>query len=193
MSDASKHHLLISGGNRPRTGDVASCVFCSKEFYRSPSSKNKKCCSTDCKDHAAHKGVSRFCEVCGDEFSRPISQEKHRGKGRFCTKVCKGVYMSRSQQGEKNPSWKGGISPILRRLRASKRFRDWRVAVFTRDDYTCQICKKRGGYLEPDHIKPFAYYPELRFDISNGRTLCKPCHKKTDTYGHKAKINYGKH
>ena len=56
-----------------------------------------------------------------------------------------------------------------------------------RDNYTCQICGTRGGDLEADHIKPFAYYPDIRFELSNGRTLCKPCHRKTDTYGEKAK------
>jgi 5-methylcytosine-specific restriction endonuclease McrA len=37
--------------------------------------------------------------------------------------------------------------------------------------------------LQADHIKPFAHHPELRFDVNNGRTLCVPCHRKTDTYG----------
>ena len=38
-------------------------------------------------------------------------------------------------------------------------------------------CGQVGGYLEADHIKPFSLYPELRFELSNGRTYCKPCHK----------------
>jgi 5-methylcytosine-specific restriction endonuclease McrA len=33
--------------------------------------------------------------------------------------------------------------------------------------------------LEADHIKPWAYFPSLRFELSNGRTLCRPCHDKT--------------
>ena len=39
-----------------------------------------------------------------------------------------------------------------------------------------------GGKLNADHIKPFSLFPELRFDLNNGRTLCVECHKKTDTY-----------
>ena len=87
--------------------------------------------------------------------------------------------------GSKNPSWKGGVTPENKRLRRSAAFFEWREAVFERDDYTCQLCNIRGGILHPDHIKRWADYPELRFDISNGRTLCKPCHLKTDTYGNK--------
>ena len=68
-------------------------------------------------------------------------------------------------------------------IRKSLRYKLWREAVFTRDEYTCQFCGKIGGDMQADHIKPFALFPELRFDTDNGRTLCKPCHRKTPTYG----------
>lgn len=84
---------------------------------------------------------------------------------------------------EQHHAWKGGVSAINDKLRRSIDFKLWREAVFARDDWTCQFCGQRGGILHPDHIKPFATYPELRFDINNGRTLCKECHMSTDTWG----------
>ena len=96
--------------------------------------------------------------------------------------------------GEKHPMWKGGKMknyPELERLRKSKEYKLWRKAVFERDNYTCIFCgDDRGGNLQADHIKPFALFPELRFAIDNGRTLCKKCHKKTDTYGSNFNKNY---
>ena len=90
--------------------------------------------------------------------------------------------------GEKNWNWRGGKTKETQRLRATIKYKNWRTAVFQRDNYTCQHCGQRGGYLEADHIKQFAFFPELRFIIDNGRTLCKDCHKKTDTYSIKGKI-----
>lgn len=88
--------------------------------------------------------------------------------------------------GEKHWNWKGGKSSVNNKIRSSLEYKQWREAVFARDDWTCQFCGKRGGQtLHADHIKPFAYYPELRLELSNGRTLCVPCHKTTDTYGNK--------
>ena len=86
--------------------------------------------------------------------------------------------------GERNPNWQGGITPVNARIRKTFRYRLWRTAVFLRDDYTCQMCTRRGGKLNADHIKPFAQYLDLRFELDNGRTLCVPCHRKTDTWGH---------
>lgn len=62
-------------------------------------------------------------------------------------------------------------------LRKSKRYTEWRKNVFKRDNYTCQHCKKIGGNLEAHHIKSWAKYMNLRFDVDNGITLCKSCHK----------------
>jgi len=87
--------------------------------------------------------------------------------------------------GEKNNRWKGGITPINKQIRHSFEYKLWRKAVFERDNYTCVWCgekEKVSGRLNADHIKPFAHYPELRFAIDNGRTLCEECHKTTDTY-----------
>lgn len=94
--------------------------------------------------------------------------------------------ISRNRKGktarERNPNWKGGITPEVRIIRASNRYAEWRRAVFVRDGYKCVLCNATG-VLNADHIKPFALYPALRFELSNGRTLCVPCHKATPTYG----------
>lgn len=89
--------------------------------------------------------------------------------------------------GENNPRWRGGITPELLKIRNSKEYILWRVAVFMRDDYTCQSCGERGVKLQAHHIKPFSTNPELRFAIDNGQTLCVSCHKITSDYGWKMK------
>jgi hypothetical protein len=81
--------------------------------------------------------------------------------------------------------WKGGKSSESIRLRSSLEYKLWRKSVFERDKYTCIWCGKIGGRLNADHIKPFAHYPELRFAIDNGRTLCEECHRTTDTFARK--------
>ncbi len=132
---------------------------------------------------------------------RPESNEKNRvsNAGRRSsvqTEFKKGIIpwnkgIERADiSGEKHPNWKGGITKESYKIRNSLLYKKWRAEVFKRDDYTCQICREREkvwGKLQADHIKQFAYFPELRFDINNGRTLCEECHKKTDTYLNKGK------
>ena len=95
--------------------------------------------------------------------------------------------LSEDRKGAKWYTWKGGLTPINLAIRNQVEYKLWRESIFKRDNYTCVFCKVKGGTLNADHIKPFAYYPELRFAIDNGRTLCVPCHKTTATYGGKCK------
>lgn len=90
--------------------------------------------------------------------------------------------MSDAKKGDKSPLWKGGISTVNQMIRASLEYRLWREAVFKRDNWTCIWCGKKGT-VNADHIKRFADFPELRFAIDNGRTLCVSCHKTTGTWG----------
>jgi len=90
-------------------------------------------------------------------------------------------------KGSNNGNWKGGITLLNTTIRKSNEYKLWRVTVFERDKYTCVWCGVRGGTLQADHIKSFAGFPELRFDLDNGRTLCIKCHRKTDTYGGRGK------
>ena len=84
---------------------------------------------------------------------------------------------------ELNVNWKWWVTEINQKIRHSLEYKEWRKSVFERDNYTCVNCNERSWkwnpvYIEADHIKPFCEFPELRFDLSNGRTLCKECHKK---------------
>ena len=92
------------------------------------------------------------------------------------------------KKGRKHLNWKGGITPIEKRLRYSKEAILWRKSVFERDNYTCQRCGQRGGKLNADHIKPWSLFKKLRYIIDNGRTLCVGCHKKIGWRGSHIKI-----
>ncbi|MEK6882681.1 MAG: NUMOD3 domain-containing DNA-binding protein [Nanoarchaeota archaeon] len=87
--------------------------------------------------------------------------------------------------------WKGGITPLNKKIRNCKKYINWRSEVFTRDDYTCQECGQRGGKINANHkilfsfimqhqeIKTFedAMNCEYLWNIENGETLCEKCHQ----------------
>ncbi len=183
------HPLLQSLGCKPRKGTVKSCLVCAKEFYVRPYVLNTaKYCSHGCQRTGQRVGQPLFCKVCGKEYYRPPSLIKWRGSS-FCSRKCGGIAKSQKQRGENNPGWKNGISTENHRLRASKVWRDWREAVFERDSWTCRNCGVRSSKghkvtLHPHHIKPFAEYPELRFDVENGLTLCTKCHDLHTAWQH---------
>lgn len=92
-----------------------------------------------------------------------------------------------NQKGDTHYNWKGGITPEVLKIRASEEMRHWVKAVLKRDNYTCQECGIGRVKLCAHHLKSFSAYPELRTELSNGQTLCEPCHRKTHNYGSKAR------
>lgn len=123
------------------------------------------------------------------EKLRNIAKEKKYGLWMIGRKMPKKTRLAirKANLGRKkeNP-----LTPENKRIRCGLQFKKWRINVFTRDNWTCQECgiKNKKGLgktveLNPHHIKSFSLFPELRFNISNGITLCRECHKKTDSWG----------
>lgn len=144
---------------------------------------------------------TKFCSVnCALQwrnkifFPSTMTEEKRKMKSEIAKRTFTGykcslesrLRKSENNKGEKSHFWLGGITEENKKIRHSLEYRLWRETVFKRDDFTCQVCFRRGGRLHADHIKSFANYPELRFVLDNGRTLCEPCHWKTDNYGWKS-------
>jgi len=74
----------------------------------------------------------------------------------------------------------------VKRNRSIKIYKEWRTAVFERDNFTCKVCGTKGIKLNAHHIEKWADCEESRFDINNGITLCESCHKTV----HKRKVNF---
>ena len=86
--------------------------------------------------------------------------------------------------GEENHNWQGGITSENHQARNTQDLKSWRRAVYQRDNFTCQRCGVKGSRkhrLNAHHIKAFATHIELRFEVNNGITLCKNCHKYETT------------
>lgn len=165
---------------------ISSCAWCGKETIttkkRLETGHGKFCSRTCTSKHtftgrpSARKGVAM-----SNEQKIKLSKS-HKGK-KLTLEHRRKISESHKKNIENHKWWKGGVTSRSQQIKNSFEYKQWRKAVFERDNYTCQHCDIRGAYIEADHIKPKSLFPNLIFDIDNGRTLCKPCHKKTPTYG----------
>lgn len=157
------------------------CIGCSIVFDSKTRNKKQRYCTKKC--------AAKYLINNGRFGSRPAWNKGLIGynKGYPRTQEWKDK-ISSANKGENAPNWKGGISKENELIRKSREYINWRNSVFERDDYTCQNCGARSAVgnrvrLHADHIKPFALHKDLRFELTNGRTLCVQCHRKTETYG----------
>lgn len=154
----------------------------------------------------AKSSASKDCMQCKIRFVKPPHLSYKQWEDRkLCSKQCAVVSFETNythsketrekmrllhlgkpapwKRGALNYFWRGGKTPQILAERMSLKYKNWRREVFERDDWTCQKCGVRGGKLNADHIKSFTHFPEIRYDLGNGRTLCVPCHIKTPTFG----------
>lgn len=155
-------------------GIRGKCLACNKIFRVQKNKKNLHC-SIECRKITHNRKYK--CLACSLEFFRQSQGTARQPK--FCSNVCQGLYF----RGSSHPMWNGGSSKEREKAKGRREYKEWRKDVFERDNYTCQKCGIRGGYIEADHIKQWALYPDLRYEVANGRTLCRPCHQKTSTWG----------
>lgn len=197
---------------------IKNCEQCGKVFYKTSVFESarrfylKRFCSLSCtylspswreNQSKSHKG-----RIPWNKGRVGLQVAWNKGNGEYAKKLGFGKWMLGKKQGDETRRKKSeaakkiiregrhnlyidGRDSMNHRIRNSLEYKLWRESVFERDNWTCQECGKRGVTLNADHIKPFAYFPELRFELSNGRTLCVPCHKNTDTYmGRALKYNF---
>lgn len=85
--------------------------------------------------------------------------------------------LSELHKGEKAWNWIHDRSKLKKynghKERRSPLYREWRKNIWLRDNFKCKMdnpeCK---GRIEAHHILSFSKFPELRYQINNGITLC---------------------
>ena len=156
------------GRQRRRTTSV--CAVCGITFEHLIS-RDAKYCSKACWSKRKPP-VKHICDICGVVFM----QYKYR-KQRFCGLACRDVFLSDLMSGDGSPFWRGGKMRERNEVRKLPEYKQWRKAVFARDDWTCQECGIKNVYLHAHHVFSFADFPELRLEVWNGVTLCEACHQ----------------
>lgn len=152
-----------SNRNPPKT---LTCEYCGN--IQLTYQRDKKYCSKDCADKA------RIGTTTSEEVKEKMSIS-HRGI------IPVNIYKS----GPEHPFWVPNREEI--RDQDKPEYKEWRKSVFKRDNYTCQECgirpsKGNRTILHAHHIISFSACKETRFKVSNGQTLCKTCHEKTDSF-----------
>jgi len=136
-----------------------------------PASKGKKLLRLRGKNACHWMGgkKKKICVFCQKEFYVFKGREN---TAEFCSRSCLAKY----RKGDKSANWKGGIDLENKRVRHSLEYEVWRMEVYKKDMFKCRLCGKKD--IVAHHLKLFSEFPELRFSVDNGITLCRSCHKK---------------
>lgn len=143
------------------------CEICGKEFSGTKYNANRFC-SRECYNQWHNiKNKERICPVCKKPFIAKASDDK------YCSWECYNQDRH-PPKGPEHHNWQGGKS-LQNDRHDSAQYKDWRLAVYQRDNYKCVKCGSKER-INAHHIRSWKYYPELRYDVDNGVTLCEKCH-----------------
>jgi hypothetical protein len=128
------------------------------------------------KGHAKQVEVS--CRACSQRFVLKEYKLKW-GAGKHCSRKCLGVTKSRLR-GAQTPNYKKDRSLLAKRqVRNDSAYVGWRRAVWLRDNFKCKTANPNcAGRIEAHHILAWRDYPELRYQVNNGITLCHSHHPR---------------
>lgn len=176
-----------------------NCSNCNKILFlhgfRAERGSKNVYCNKHCKwefevkenHHGYNGGKIVICANCGKEFY--VAKFRTKSKKIFCSKTCANTYMV----GENSSNWKGGKTQLVNEIRNSDEYKKWRLDVFEKDSFCCKLCGyNKGKLLEAHHkihqkdiikdnnLKTLsdAIDCDILWDINNGITFCKACHKK---------------
>ena len=119
-------------------------------------------------------GLGNKGKIVSEEAKEKMSKSK-KGKKQWWHSSTE---FKKGNKGNKCFAWKGGKSDESQLVRGSIELKNWRKAVFVKDNWTCQKTGIRGKTLNAHHIKNFSEFPTLRFDITNGTSLLKEVHEE---------------
>jgi hypothetical protein len=113
------------------------------------------------------KRALKNCTYCRKTFER-VSSFANRAHHSYCSNECFRNYLKENRV-------------IPDNITFSAEYKEWRKKVYIRDQYRCKMpgCNSNSRDIAAHHIYPKKIYPEKKFDINNGITLCRYCHEKT--------------
>ena len=161
-----------------KSGSSRFCDDCKKKKMICPECGNHKSiydkfCGNSCAGKWKYKNSDKVRNAIKLGLEKAHKNASERTK-RLLTGKPKPNFM-----GDKNPNWKGGVYGTERHRDMGRvEYIEWRKSIYLRDSYTCSICGETGGRLNAHHIKSWKNFPEFRYSINNGATLCKNCHKE---------------
>ena len=183
---------------------IKKCLYCGKKLPE----RRYRYCSNYCIKSAwrkrnikKHNRINRVWRENNPNYFKEYHSKNYIYKGHSVN--------SGSFEKGSIPWNKGKIlptTPIKIYIRQSERYKKWRLDIFKRDNFVCQVCGIKGGWnkklkkriiIQADHIYPLSKIlneEKLKnvkdvmnckrlWDKKNGRTLCYKCHRKTKSWG----------
>lgn len=130
--------------------------------------------------------------------TKSLMKKNHKGmKGKKHKKTTKQKQRNSNpkiwlgKRGQETPNWRGGATSLYFIIRNCEKMKEWRLAVFKRDNFICKKCGfSKGVSLNAHHVEPFNTILQKNniqtlseaekcfelWDIDNGITFCKLCH-----------------